>query len=306
MLECVPNFSEGRDRNVVVSLLDTVRAAGAEILDWSMDPDHHRSVLTFVGDPSTVAEAAVDVTLHASRLIDLTRHSGVHPRIGATDVLPFVPLFGATMTEAAALARAVGTALADEGVPVYLYGAASEGPPRPLADIRRGGFETLVKGWPSARIPDYLPQPWPHPGAHPTAGATCVGARTLLLAWNVYVEGLESRDLKVIASGIRETGGGFMGLRALALELPRQGRSQISMNLENLENTSPFDVFEAIEAEVQSRGGSVSGTEVIGMVPDGLVLPAAADRLALENHDADRLLSRRLSGWLAARTEGAR
>ena len=210
------------------------------------------------------------------------------------------------MEDAAAVARRVGAALAGVGVPVYLYGAAAEGPPRRLAAIRRGGFETLVKGWPAGRLPDHLPASWPHPGAHPTAGATCVGARKLLLAWNVYVERLDSRDLKAIANGIRETGGGFLGLRALALELPRQGRTQISMNLEDLENTSPFDVFERIEVQVRSRGGHVSGTEVIGMVPDGLVLPAAADRLALEERDMDRLLSRRLSGWLAARTEGTR
>ena len=305
VLECVPNLSEGRDPAVLSRVQDVIRASGAEILDASSDPDHHRSVITFIGDPPSVEQAAVAAALEAARLIDLRHHSGVHPRVGALDVLPFIPFYGASMEHAVESARRVAAALADAGVPAYLYGAAAP-VPRTLAGLRRGGFEALVEGFPEGRRPDYLPEPWPHPGAHPSAGVTCVGARKLLLAWNVYVEGVNRRDLEGIASQLRETGGGFKGLRALGLELPLQGKAQVSMNLEDLEKTSPFEVFAAIERLVGERGGRLTDTEVIGMIPDGLVLPAAADRLSLRDDDPDRLLSRRMAAWLATRPSGSR
>ncbi|MBX6362882.1 MAG: glutamate formimidoyltransferase [Gemmatimonadetes bacterium] len=300
ILEAVPNFSEGRDRDLVAAIAEAMRAAGADVLDWSADPDHHRSVITVVGSPERVEEAAVAAARIALERIDLRRHAGVHPRIGALDVLPFVPLVGLTMDDARRSARRVGRRLADElGIPVFFYGQASEPPGRSLAELRKGGFEALLPGWPVDRVPDLLPAGWPHAGAHPTAGATCVGARDLLLAWNVYLADLSLADAAEIAAQIRERGGGFRGLRALALRLPRRGALQISMNLEDLTATSPLAVYQRIEALAAERGGRIVETEVIGLVPDGLVLPAAADRLRLEPSAADRLLSRRLVAHLA-------
>lgn len=308
VLEAVPNFSEGRDLDVVRELVRVVESEGAEVLDWSADPDHNRSVLTYVGAPSRVEEASVAVARAAVDAIDLRRHEGVHPRIGALDVLPFVPLQGLGMDRAVESARRVARRLAREvGVPVYLYGRASEPPGRPLHELRRGGFEALRKGFPEDRAPDLVPKDWGHAGAHPSAGATCVGARPLLLAWNVLVEGLDVAAAKRIARDVRETGGGIPGLRALGLELPERGMIQVSMNLEDLDRTSPYQVFLTLETRIRGEGGRVAGTEVIGLVPDALVFAAAEDRLTLVDSDSSRLLSRRLAAHVSERatTEAA-
>lgn len=302
VLEAVPNVSEGRDPAVIRAVADAIGEAGAELLDHSADPDHHRSVFTLVGSPETVERAALATARVALERIDLRRHQGVHPRIGALDVLPFVPLAGLTMADARASARRVGDALAaDLGLPVFYYGAASDPPGRGLAGLRRGGFEALADGWPPERRPDRVPSVWPHAGAHPTAGAVCVGARKVLLAWNVYVEGISRRDAARIASEIRERDGGFVGVRALALELPERGRLQISMNVEDLDATAPMAVYARVEERTAERGGRIVETEVIGMAPDELILSAAVDRLRLEDVDADRVLSRRLVRHLAER-----
>lgn len=303
VLEAVPNFSEGRDRAVIEAILDAIRAAGAEVLDWSADPDHHRSVVTFIGEPAVVERAAVAAARVAYERIDLRRHRGVHPRIGALDVLPFVPLAGLGMEAARESAWRVGRAIAEDlGVPVYFYGQASDPPGRGLAELRRGGFETLAAGWPADRPPDLLPPGWAHPGAHPTAGATCVGARPILLAWNVFVDGITRADAARIATRVRQTGGGFPGLRALALELPSRGAVQISMNLEDPSVVSPLDVFETLETQVGDLGGRIVETEVIGMIPDELLLTAAASRLKLSSASLDRILTRRVLEHLAAST----
>ncbi len=298
VLEAVPNFSEGRDPEVVEALVDAITRAGAQVLDWSRDPDHHRCVVTYLGDTRTVEEAAVSAARIAIDRIDLRKHRGVHPRVGALDVLPIVPMAGASLDDAVEAALRTGRRLAEEGLPVYFYGAAREGS-RTLAEIRRGGFEALADGFPVGREPDM-----PASGAlrpHPSAGVSCVGARHPLLAWNVYVEGLELVELERIAAETREAGGGFRGLRALALELPTSRRRQISMNLEDLQVTSPLSVFRAIETNVKQLGGRVVGTEVIGMIPDGLVLPAAEDTFKLLGSNASRLLSARLAEYLSTR-----
>jgi len=303
LFQTVPNFSEGRDPAVVSDLVDAMSSQGGELLDWSADPDHHRAVLTYVGDGDTVLRAAIAAAKVALDRIDLRVHKGVHPRVGALDVLPFVPLFGASKADAVELALRAADELAGLGLPTYLYGWAANGPARSLSRLRNGGFEALVDGYPEGREPDRIPKGWPHRGAHPTAGVTCVGARPVLLAWNVYVEGLENRDLREIAAAIRERGGGFSGLRALGLVLPRRERMQISMNLEDLRRTSPFEVFEEIERMVAKRAGRVTETEVIGMAPDELVLPAATDRLALRGLEPGRLLSARLGRFVASREQ---
>ncbi len=300
VLEAVPNFSEGRDPAVVAALKEAIAGAGAEILDWSSDPDHHRSVITYVGDPATVEAASVAAARVAVEEIDLREHEGVHPRVGALDVLPFVPLEGLTLEDARESAHRVGEELTRLGLPVYFYGHASDPPGRVLAQVRKGGFEGLSGEVPPDRQPDLAPQGW-EGGLHPTAGATCVGARELLLAWNVEVEGVGEDAVERVARSLRETNGGPAGVRALGLVLPEQGRMQVSMNVEDLDRTDPFHLFRMIEDRIEDEGGRVTGTEVIGMVPDQLLLPAAADRLALRDPDPGRLLSRRVARHLSGR-----
>ncbi|MGQ0562801.1 MAG: glutamate formimidoyltransferase [Gemmatimonadota bacterium] len=300
VLEAVPNFSEGRDLAVVEAIADAMRASGAEVLDWSADPDHNRSVITVIGAPALVEEAAVAGASVAVGRIDLRRHRGVHPRIGAIDVLPLVPLAALSMDEARQSARRVGQRLAEEvGLPVYFYSHASNPPGRDLAALRRGGFESLVVGWPDGREPDLLPSGWMHAGAHPSAGACCVGARPVLLAWNIWVDAIDLNDARAVAREIRETGGGMRGVRALALELPRRGALQISINLENVENASPAEVFYRVRDLASARGGRVVKTEVIGMIPDRLQDAISPDDLKLENFTTERLLSTQLARYMA-------
>lgn len=295
LLEAVPNFSEGRDVDVVRDIVEAMRESGADVLDWSADADHHRSVVTVVGEPDEVVDAAVAGARVAVERIDLRGHRGLHPRIGAVDVLPFVPLLGLTLHDARAAARRAGERIVEElGVPVYFYGAASEPQGRTLPELRRGGFETLVEAWPEDRAPDLLPAGWPHAGAHPRAGITCVGARQLLLAWNVFVEGITRDQASGVARRIRERDGGFEGVRALALHLPSQDRLQITMNVEDVEAISAMAVFHRIEELVDGLGGRVIETEIIGMLPDRLVLEAASERLRLAPGTTRRALSTNL------------
>lgn len=298
ILEAVPNFSEGRDLAVVRTIVEAMRASGAEVLDWSADPDHHRSVVTVIGPPRLVEEAAFAAAAVAMKSIDLRRHQGVHPRIGAIDVLPFVPLAGLTMMDAAASAKRVGRRIANElKLPVYFYGEASDPPGRSLVSLRRGGFEALVAGW-NGREPDLLPTGWPYRGAHPTGGVCCVGARPILLAWNVWIRGLSIEQARAIARQVRESQSGISGLRALAMPLPSRQAMQISMNMEDVENSSPGAAFELVRTLVRQSGGDVTQTEVIGMVPDEL-LEAATDDWRLEPGTRDRSLSQRVREYSA-------
>lgn len=297
VLEAVPNFSEGRDPGFLREVTAEMGRDGVEILDASADPDHHRSVVTLVGAPAEVEASVVRGAEVALRRIDLRRHVGVHPRIGALDVAPLVPLLGMGMDDAVEAARRVAQGIAALGVPVYLYGAA--GPPgRSLAALRRGGFEALAEAFPAGRVPDLAAG---RTGAHPTAGATCVGARPLLLAWNLRVRGLPLATLDGVARGLRESGGGLAGVRALALELAGSGTLQLSMNLEDVERHDPEAVFAAAEAAVQNAGGEVDATEVVGMIPDALVLRSSAHRLRLLDADPGRLLSARVARHVARR-----
>jgi len=304
VLEAVPNFSEGRDPGFVREVVQTMSAAGAEVLDASSDEDHHRSVVTCIGAPEVVQEASVQAALLALERIDLRTHRGIHPRVGALDVLPFVPLHDLTMDAAVAAARRVGERLRDAGVPVYFYGAASDPPGRALAELRRGGFAALIGGFSPGREPDLSPPDAPG-RPHPTAGVTCVGARRVLLAWNVFVEGVELDAVRRVARRIRESGGGFAHLRALGLKLERTGRLQVSMNLEDPEQTPPLAIFDALESAITAAGGRVLETEVIGMIPDALVLRETRNRLKLLDAPESRHLSKRLSEHVAARARGA-
>lgn len=325
VVETVPNFSEGRDPEFVGAAAAAFTDAGCEVLHTTMDPDHHRSVITAMGSPAAVEDGAVAAAALALERIDMRRHRGVHPRIGALDVLPFVPLHGMDMAGAAALAHRAAARIARLGIPVYLYGAASKPQGRGLASIRRGGFEALAAGPQRGRAAADLPgrglgraaagrhggdvgraaEPTAdahlHRFAHPTAGAACVGAREVLLAWNVDIEGVALAAARRIAAGIREAGGGFAGLRALALLLRGQNRLQIAMNLEDPAATDPFVVFRTIERRVRELGGRVAGTEVIGMLPDQ-VPPGTARRMRVRDWSEDRMLRRRVQSYLAARS----
>lgn len=301
LLEAVPNFSEGRDRATVREIVAAMSVGAAEVLDWHSDPDHHRTVVTVVGPPESVEAAAFAGARVAVERIDLRTHRGVHPRIGALDVLPFVPLVGLTLDDARESARRVGARIARElDVPIFYYGAASDPPGRTLGALRSGGYERLVAGWPGDRLPDELPERWTHAGAHPRAGATCVGARGILLAWNVRVAGIDLVAAKRVAAAVRERDGGLKGVRALALRLPSSGAIQISMNLEDPAAVPPIDVFRALERALANEGGRVDETEVVGLVPDALVVSAATDRLRLEESAAGRLLSQRLLAHVTA------
>jgi glutamate formiminotransferase len=300
VLEAVPNFSEGRDLDVVRAIVAALQNAGATVLDWSADADHHRCVITVVGPPDVVENAAVAGAREAFQHIDLRSHDGVHPRIGALDVLPFVPLVGLTLEHARAVALRVGRRIVDEfGVPVYFYGQASDPAGRLLSELRRGGYEQLRSGWPAGRSPDLLPARWPHPGAHPTAGVTCVGARSVLLSWNVVVADLSIERAREVARGLREQHSRLKGVRALALELPRRHALQIAMNLEDPDVTSPALVFDRLEALVRSAGGRVVETEIIGLLPDQLAVSIAEQKMRLRPGTGARLLSRQLAQYLA-------
>lgn len=309
VLETVPNFSEGRDAGFVTAVRDAFLRTGCDVLHTTMDPDHHRSVVTVIGPPGAVEDGAVAAARIALERIDLRTHRGVHPRVGALDVLPFVPLAGMRMGDAIRVSRRAGDRIARMGIPVYFYAQASRPPGRALPSLRRGGFEALRSEQGGARagadVPgrDVTGAPR-HRVAHPSAGAVCVGARPVLLAWNIDVEGMSPESARRIAAAIRESGGGFPGLRALAFHLPRQERVQISMNLEDPETTDPLDVFRTIEREVLRVGGRVVATEVIGMGPDALAAPFTAREMRIRDWSEERILSRGVSAHLAAGREG--
>ena len=301
VLEAVPNFSEGRDLTKIEALVDVILSKDAEVLDWSADPDHNRAVITYIGDPADVEAASVAAARFAVEHIDMRSHTGVHPRVGALDVLPFVPLEGMDMREAVASAHRVGTELGLMGLPVFFYGKASESPNRRLAQLRRGGFEGLNAAFSEGLSPD---TPTGIEVCHPTAGVICVGARDVLLAWNVFATGIRLQDAREIATEIREQGGGFTGVRALGLYLSEQDRVQISMNLEDLASTHPLDIFEVIAEKVTRKGGQISESQVIGMIPDTLVHPTIADRLLLPDLGPARVLSHRVAEHVMERTSG--
>ena len=270
LVEVVPNFSEGRDPDFVAEVREVLAASGCRVLHATMDPDHHRSVVTAIGSPRDVERGSVAAARLAARRLDLRGHCGVHPRTGVLDVLPFVPLAGIGMDETVRLARRAGDAIEALGVPVVYYARASRPPGRGLASIRRQAARGSSRGSDGSAAGGAGEAEW---RAHPTAGATCVGARPVLLAWNVDVEGVSLAAARTVAGGLREAGGGFRGLRALAFRLPRQRRLQISMNLEDPSATDPWDVFAALASQVEARGGRVLDTEVIGMLPDQLADP---------------------------------
>ena len=256
LIECVPNFSEGRDPRVIESLAGSIqRTPGVRLLDHSADVDHNRSVFTFAGTPEGVAAAALAAAGVAVERIDLHRHSGVHPRIGAVDVVPFVPLSGASIAECAELSRNFGEMLWDRlRVPVFLYEeAAAHADRRGLEQVRRAA---------SAGAPPDIGE-----GRHPTAGACAVGAREFLIAWNIWLETNDLALAKRIARAVRFSSGGFPGVKALGLPLGSTGTVQVSINSTDFRATPLDVVFKRVESLARQSGVEVRGSELIGMIP---------------------------------------
>jgi glutamate formiminotransferase len=295
LIECVPNFSEGRDLAKVDALVEAMSGvAGAWVLDRASDADHNRSVITLAGKPEAVAEAAIRGAGKAAELIDMTRQTGVHPRIGATDVIPFVPLEGVSMAECVALARHVGQELWDRyHIPVYFYEAAATRPDRVnLENVRKGQFEGLYEEAP--RNPDRAPDIG-GPRLHPTAGATAVGARKLLIAYNIYLNTSDVSAAREIARAIRSSSGGLRHVKAIGVEMKTRGLAQVSINLTDFEVTPLHRVFETVKLEAERRGCSVVRSEIIGLVPRKAIELSDGYDLKLENFSPARVLENRLA-----------
>lgn len=291
MIECIPNFSEGRRPEVVDAIAAAISAVPeATLLDQTLDADHNRSVITFAGPPEAVAEAAFQAVRRAAELIDMTQHSGQHPRVGATDVLPFVPLGGATLDQCVALARSVGQRIGDElGIPVYLYEAAATRPERAaLPNLRKGEYEGLrdTIATEPARAPDF------GPAQLGTAGATIVGARQPLIAYNIYLNTADVEVAKRIAKAVRGSSGGLRGVRALGMLV--EGRAQVSMNLVDFRTTPIHRVVEMVAREAAAYGVLVAESELIGLIPEDALLDAARFYLRLHGMKDEQILERRL------------
>src|SRR5690348_15450132 len=287
LVECVPNFSEGRDAATIEALrLALTSVPGVGLLDVQADAAHNRSVFTFVAPPDASVEAALAAMRVATERIDLSRHTGEHPRMGATDVVPFVPVRDVTLDDCVALARRLAErAAADLQIPIYLYAkAATRAARERLPDIRRGEFEGLRDriGKDPAADPDFGPK-----HIHPTAGATAIGARPFLVAYNIYLDTADVAIAKEIAKTVRTSSGGLPGVQASGFSVG--GLAQVSMNLLDIDVTSPATVFAAVESEARKRGVGISKSEVVGLIPERGILNAGADRLLLPDA-ADHLL----------------
>lgn len=293
LIECVPNFSEGRNLEVVHAIRDRIAAvAGASVLHLTADASHNRSVITFVAPADVMPDAAFAAIRAARDRIDLSAHSGVHPRIGAADVVPFIPLAGATMDDCVDIARTVGERVGRElEIPVYLYErAATKASRRNLADVRRGGFEGLQNDilLDPGRAPDFGPA-----RMHPTFGAVAIGARPFLVAFNVYIGGVDAMPIaREVARAVRESSGGLPCVKALALEVDSQ--AQVSMNLVDIERTPLSVAFVAVERETRARGADIIWSEMIGLVPERVAFDVAQFRLRLREPLAEHVLERRI------------
>ena len=293
IIECVPNISEGRRADVVAGIVDAVRRVpGARLLDYSSDPSHNRSVITMAGDAASLRAAVLALFEASVAAIDLRTHTGEHPRMGAVDVVPFVPIEGVTMEECVALAKDTGRSVAERfAVPVYLYEEASSNPLRKnLEDIRRGEFEGLAAkmssdGW----APDFGPRT-----PHPSAGASVIGARMPLIAYNINLNTDRLDVAKKIAAAVRFSSGGFRFVKAMGVTLSDRNIVQVSMNLTNYEKTPILRVFEAVKREAERYGVSVLESEIVGLVPAAALVDVAMTTLQLADFKKNQVLETRL------------
>jgi glutamate formiminotransferase len=281
VVECVPNFSEGRNPAIVNSIEEAIQSAGAQILDLTSDHDHHRSVITFAAPAGSVGEAAFRGVRRAVESIDLRNHSGVHPRIGAADVVPFVPIKGVTLEDCVVIARHTGRRIWEElRVPVYLYESAALRPEcRNLANIRHGRVPE----------PDFGDLP-----LHPSAGAVVVGARKFLIAFNVNLATADLEVARRIARTVRQSSGGLPYVKAIGVLLASRNQAQVSMNLTDFEQTPIHVAFDAVRAEAARHGVAIAGTEFIGLVPEKALEMTAARYLQVENFVPGVILEHRL------------
>ena len=293
VIECIPNVSEGRRGDVVTAMADAITSTpGVRLLDRSSDGSHNRSVFTFAGDANGVSRAELALFERAIADIDLRTHRGEHPRLGAVDVVPFVPIEGVTMAECVELAKTVGAAVAARfDVPVYLYEEASNNPARKnLEDIRRGEFEGLAAkmatdGW----APDFGPRT-----PHPTAGATVIGARMALIAYNINLATNRLEVAKKIAAAIRHSSGGYRYVKAAGFMLEDRGIAQVSMNLTNYEKTPIHRVFETVKREAERYGVAILESEIVGLVPSAALNAASEFYLQIAGFKSDQVLENKL------------
>src|SRR5688572_30241592 len=293
VIECVPNISEGRRADVVAGIVEAIRRTeSVRVLDFSSDTSHNRSVITMAGDAAGLRAAVLSMFEAAVAAIDLRTHTGEHPRLGAVDVVPFVPIEGVTMDQCVQLAKETAAAVAERfQVPVFLYEEASNNPARKnLEDIRRGEFEGLAAkmaspGW----APDFGP-----PAPHPAAGATVMGARMPLIAYNINLATDRLEVAKKIAAAIRYSSGGFRYVKAMGIRLEERGIVQVSMNLTNYEKTPIHRVFDVVKREAARYGVSVLESEIVGLVPSAALVGTAEHYLQLERFSSDQVLEHKL------------
>lgn len=292
IVECVPNFSEGRNGKVIEKIADAFRVDGVKLLDYSADVDHNRSVFTVVGEPTELAEAVINAVGVAKDNIDLTRQSGEHPRIGAADVVPFVPIKNVSVEETVELSKFVGQQIATRhGVPVYLYEKSATAANRVnLADIRKGQFEGLSE---KMKAEEWKPD-FGNPEPHPTAGATVVGCRPFLVAFNVNLDTPDVEIATKIARRVRFINGGLRFVKALGVKLNSRNVAQVTMNLTDYTKTPVYAAFETVRMEARRYGVNVIGTEIIGLIPQQALLDCVEYYLQIENFSSDKVLENNL------------
>lgn len=292
-MECVPNFSEGRDLDKIEKIVSPFRAkAGVKLLDYSNDEDHNRLVVTVVGEPEALKAAVIEAIGCAVSLIDLNHHSGQHPRMGAADVVPFIPIKGCTMEEAIALSKEVGREVARlYNLPVFLYEKSASAPPREnLATVRKGEFEGMAE---KIKLPEWAPDFGPAE-RHPTAGTVAIGARMPLVAYNVNLATDKLEIASDIAKKIRFIGGGLRYCKAMGVELRERGIVQVSINMTDYSRTALYRAFELVRIEARRYGVAVAGSEIIGLVPMEALIDTASYYLGLENFSMNQVLEARI------------
>ena len=267
IMECVPNFSEGRNMEVMEAILEPFKhTEGMTLLDWSHDEDHNRMVVTLVGEPEALKTSVIEAVKIAVKKIDLNHHTGQHPRMGAVDVIPFVPVKGVTQEEAIELSKEVGKIIGEEiGIPVFLYEDSATSPERQnLAKIRKGQFEGMKE---KIHEPEWHPDFGPS-DIHPTAGVVAVGARMFLVAYNVNLDDPDVDHATAIAKRVRHIGGGLHFCKGMGVDLTERHQSQVSMNLTNYKKTAIYRAHEMVRMEAQRYGAKIVGSEIIGMIPE--------------------------------------
>jgi len=296
IIECVPNISEGRRREVVEDVAAAVAGPGRQVIDLSLDPDHNRSVITIVGEPDGLAEGVLSLVRRAVERIDLREHHGEHPRMGAVDVIPFIPVRGATMDDCVRLSRTVGKRIAEEiDLPVYLYErSATNAARRNLATIRKGEFEGFAA---KIALPEWEPDFGPKE-IHPSAGVVAVGAREFLIAYNINLATSDLAVAKEIASAVRSSSGGLRYVKALGFPLAEKRIVQVSMNLTNFKKTPILRVFDLVKREAERRGVLVAGSEIVGTLPRQALYDVASAALQIEGFSSQLVIEERIENAL--------